>query len=107
MFLERNLDFLSDPNFLANDFLSFSICGVQVSFSSTVIPSNCDFNTHLIVEFLMKIGGILIGGFLIEISMASFLLGWGVNLVIKYHSFNSWRAEFNWTILFSAVSLMQ
>ena len=83
------------------------MCGVQDSFSSTVIPSNRDLDTHLIVEFPMKIGGILIGGFLLEISMASLLLGWDVNLLIKHHSFSSRSAEFNWTILSSAVSLMQ
>ena len=103
----RNLDFLSNPSLSANDFLSFSICGVQVSFSSTVIPSNRDFDTHSIVEFPMKIGGILAGGFLQEISMASLLLGWGVNLLMRHHSFNSRSAEFNWAILFSAVSLTQ
>ena len=59
---ETETVFLSNPSFLANDFLSSSICGVQVSFSSTVIPSNRDFDTHSIVEFPMKTGGILAGG---------------------------------------------
>ena len=99
-FLGRNLDFLSNPNFLANDFLSSSMCGVQVSFSSTVIPSNRDFDTHSIVEFPMKIGGIFIGVFLPEIGMASLLLGWGVKQLMMHRSFNSRSAEFNWTILF-------
>ena len=53
------------------------MCGVQVSLSSTVIPSNRDFDTHSIVESPMKIGGMLAGGFLLEIRMASLLLGWG------------------------------
>ena len=37
------------------------------------IPStgNRDFDTHSIVEFPIKIGGMLTGGFLLEISMAS------------------------------------
>ena len=83
------------------------MCGVQDSFSSTVIPSNRDFDTHSIVEFPMKIGRIFIGGFLLEISTASLLLGWGVNLLIKHHSFSSRSAEFNWAILSSAVSLKQ
>ena len=55
----------------------------------------------------MKIEGMLIEGFFLEINIASLLLGWGVNLLIKHHSFSSRSAEFNWTILFSAVSLMQ
>ena len=105
--LGRNLDFLSNPSFLANDFLSFSICGVQVSFSSTVIPSNCDVDTHSIVEFPMKIGGILTGGLLPEISIASLLLGWGVSLLMRHHSINSRTAVFIWAIIFSAVSLIQ
>ena len=73
----------ANPNFSANDFLSSTMCGVQDSFSSTVIPSNRDFDTHSIVEFPMKIGRIFIGGFLLEISMASLLLGWGVNLLFR------------------------
>ena len=80
------------------------MCGVQVSFSSTVIPSNRDFDTHSIVESPMKIGGMLAGGVLLEISMASLLLGWGVNLLMRHHSFNSRSTEFNWAILFSAVT---
>ena len=36
----------------------------------------------------MKIGGMLAGGFLLEISMASLLLGWGVNLLMRHHLFN-------------------
>ena len=107
-FLGRNLDFLTNPSFLANDFLSSSICVVQVSFSALpVIPSNHDVDTHSIVEFPIKVGGILTGGFLLEISMASLLLGWGVNLLMRHHSFNSRREEFNLAIFFSAVSLMQ
>ena len=35
-----------------------------------VIPSNRDFDIHSIVEFLIKIGGMLTGGFLLESSMA-------------------------------------
>ena len=81
-FLGRNLDFLSNPSFLANDFLGSSICWVQVSFSSTVTPSNRDFDTHSIVEFPIKIGGMLTGGFLLEISMTSLLLEWGVTCLI-------------------------
>ena len=30
----------------------------------------------------MKIGGMLTGGFLLEMSMTSLLLGWGVNLLL-------------------------
>ena len=48
----------------------------------------------------MKIGGMLAGGFLLEISMTSLLLGWGVNLLMRHHSFNSRSAEFNWAVLF-------
>ena len=55
----------------------------------------------------MKIGEMLAGGFLLENSVASLLLGWGVNLLMRHHSFNSRSAEFNWAILFSAESLMQ
>ena len=33
-----------------------------MSFSSTVIRSNRDLDTHLIVEFPMNIGGVLING---------------------------------------------
>ena len=61
------------------------MCWVQVSFLSTVIPSNRDFDTHSIVEFPMKIGGIFIGVFLLETSMASLLPRWGANLLIKHH----------------------
>ena len=41
----------------------------------------------------MKIGGMLAGEFLLEISMASLLLGWGVNLLMRHHSFNSRNAK--------------
>ena len=71
------------------------------------IPSNRDVDTHSIVEFPTKIGRILTGGFLLEISMASLLLGWGISLLMRHHSCNSRSAVFNWAILFSAVSLMQ
>lgn len=69
-----------------------------------VIFSNCDFDIYLIVELLMKIGGVLIGGFFLEISMVLFLFGWGVNLLIKYYLFNLWSVEFN-RIIFCFVVL--
>ena len=48
----------------------------------------------------------LTGGFLLEISMASLLLGWGVNLLMRHHSFNSRSAEFNWAILFQQIQTL-
>ena len=61
----------------------------------------------LLGDYLTAMAGVFsYGAFLLEISMASLLLGWGVNLLMRHHSFNSRSAEFNLAILFSAVSLM-